>query len=130
MKSFDFSDLEATSSVPSKKKKRSDRCHEMRRVCTHANAGQIAKELRKVVAASKRKNWKRGAYSSVPRDLGKASDSELRLHTGPDEDPPWLFKWTNYDSTGGGVTFGLPACLLYFPAVFRRICSKFREKMH
>ena len=31
----------------------------------------------------------------------------------------------------GGVTFGLPACLLYFPTVFLRICSKFkfREKM-
>ena len=42
---------------------------------------------------------------------------------------PGLFKWTNYDSTGGGVTFGLPACLLYFPTVFRRICSTFREKM-
>ena len=26
---------------------------------------------------------------------------------------PGLVKWTNYDSTGGGVTFGLPACLLY-----------------
>ena len=39
------------------------------------------------------------------------------------------FKCTNYDSTGGGgVTFGLPACLLYVPTVFRRICSNFRDK--
>ena len=38
-------------------------------------------------------------------------------------------KWTNYESTGGGVTFGLPACLLHLPTFFRRICLKFREKM-
>ena len=31
---------------------------------------------------------------------------------------------------GGGVTFGLPACLLYFPTVFRRICSKFWGKLN
>ena len=29
----------------------------------------------------------------------------------------------------GGITFGLPACLLYFLTGFRRICSQFREKM-
>ena len=45
------------------------------------------------------------------------------------EDVPGLLNWTNYESTGGGVTFGVPACLLYFPTFFRRICSKFREKM-
>ena len=30
---------------------------------------------------------------------------------------------------GGGVTFGLPSCLVYVPTIFRRIYSKFREKM-
>ena len=39
----------------------------------------------------------------------------------------WAAKeWTNYDERRvGGVTFGLPACLLYFPTVLRRICSNF-----
>ena len=42
---------------------------------------------------------------------------------------PGLFQWTNYDSTGGRGHFR-PACLpTIFSTVFRRILSKFREKM-
>ena len=50
---------------------------------------------------------------------------------------PELLKWTNNDSTAGGegsLSACLPACLpacliLYFPTVFRCVCSTFREKM-
>ena len=71
-------------------------------------------------------SWKTSAVLSAWKRYPEHTDPP-RMQTSP-RPIPGQFKWTNYDSTGGGVTFGLPACLLFFPTVFRRNSSTFREK--
>ena len=65
-------------------------------------------ELRRMDTDDFRREDPRRKLLSVPRFLGCLSGRIMSRR-------------------GGGVTFGLPACLLYFPTVFRRIYSKFRK---